>query len=118
MLIEKKKDGFIAWHQAALEGSLEAMEILRSWVKEAELNTDEMLLVPDADGYTAFPLAAGNNHAETRKKMWVWAEETQLNPKELKKNLFLAKDKDGFIAWHLAALNGSFSSNGDITELG
>jgi hypothetical protein len=38
--------------------------------------------------------------------MWVWAEETQLNPKELKKNLFLAKDKDGYIAWHRAAQYG------------
>ena len=44
------------------------MEILRSWVKEAELNTDELLLVPTADGYTAFQLAEENNHVETLRK--------------------------------------------------
>jgi len=58
LFLAKDKYGRIAWHRAALNGSLEAMETLRSWVKEAELNTDELLLVPTADGYTAFQLEA------------------------------------------------------------
>jgi ankyrin repeat protein len=86
------------------------METLRSWVKEAELNTDELLLVPTADGHTAFQLAAQHNKVETQKKMWLWAEETQLNPKELKKNLFLATKKYGRIALNQAALNGSLEA--------
>ena len=65
------------------------------------------MLVPTADGYTAFQLAAHNNHVQTLKIMWLWAEETDLNPKELKKNLFLAKDKYGRIAWPQAAIKGS-----------
>jgi ankyrin repeat protein len=58
------------------------------------------LLFPIEDGYTAFQIAAENNHVETLKKMWVWAEETELNLEDLKKNLFLAKDNYGYIAWH------------------
>jgi len=81
LFLAKNKYGRIKWHLAPLNGRLGAMETLRSWVKEAELNTDELLLVPTADGYTAFQLAVENNHVETLKKMWVWAEETQLNPK-------------------------------------
>ena len=106
LFLAKNKYGLTAWHQAALNGSLKSMQTLRSLVKDAELNTDELLLISTADGYTAFQLAARKNHVETLKKMWLWAEETELNPKELKKNLFLAKDNDGYIAWHLAALNG------------
>ena len=51
-------------------------------------------------------MAALNDHVETLLKMWIWAEESQLNPKELKKNLFLAKDNDAFIGWHLPSLEG------------
>jgi len=42
--------------------------------------------------------------------MWVWAEETNLSPKELKKSLFLASDVNGYIAWHLANLEGSIEA--------
>jgi hypothetical protein len=34
------------------------------------------------------------------KKLSIWAEESQLDPNELKKNIFLAKEKYGYIAWH------------------
>jgi len=76
LLLGKDKEGYIAWHRAAEEGSLEALETLRRWVKEVELNTDELLLVETGDGHTAFHLAAWKNHAVTLKKLWVWAEET------------------------------------------
>jgi len=68
LFLAKDKYERIAWHLAPLNGRRGAMEILRSWVKEAELNTDELLLVPTADGYTAFQLAEENNHVETLRK--------------------------------------------------
>jgi len=49
LFLVKNNYGRIAWHRAALNGNLEAMETLRSWVKEVELNTDELLLVPTLD---------------------------------------------------------------------
>jgi hypothetical protein len=38
--------------------------------------------------------------------LWVLAKEIQLNPRDLKKKLFLAKNKYGCIAWHQAAQYG------------
>jgi hypothetical protein len=93
LFLAKNKYGGIAWHQAAIKGSQQALETLWSWVKEAKLNTVELLLFPTEDGYTAFQIAAQNNHVETLKKMWLWADETELKPKDLKKNLFLTKNK-------------------------
>ena len=57
-----------------------------------------MLLFQIGEGETAFHWAAQKNHVETLKKLWFWAEETQPNPTVVKKNLFLGKDKDGYIA--------------------
>ena len=46
--------GYNAWHQAAEQGSLQALETLWIWTKEVELNTDELLLAQNLNGYTAF----------------------------------------------------------------
>ena len=110
LFLAKDKYECIAWHRAAEEGSLEALETLWSWAKEAELNPDELLLFPTCEGNTAFHWAAQKNHVETLKKMWVWAEELQLIRKELKKNLSLAKDKYKCIAWHRAAYGCSLET--------
>ena len=65
------------------------------------------MLAQNGDGQTAFQIAAEKNHVDTINKMWVWAEKTKHKAKDMKKNLFLSKDKYGFIAWHRAALYGS-----------
>ena len=94
MFLAKDTYGYIAWHRAVRYGSLEALETLWILAKELELNTHELLLSQSVDGKTAFQLVAKNN-VKTLLKMWVWAEEMELLPKELKKDLFLAKDNDG-----------------------
>ena len=75
-----------------------------------ELKADELLLAQTRDGLTAFQIAAEKNRVETRMKMWVWAEETQFNPKDLKNKFFLAKDINGYIAWHRAEKFGSLEA--------
>jgi len=87
LFLSKHKYGRIAWNQAAIKGNLEASDTLRCWGKEAEQNTDELLLVQTGDVYMAFQLAAESNHVETLKKLWVWAEETQLLPKRVDKEI-------------------------------
>jgi len=42
--------------------------------------------------------------------LWVWAEEAQQQANELKKYLLLAKDKQGYTAWHRAAHNCSLEA--------
>jgi ankyrin repeat protein len=107
LFLAKDNYGFIAWHYAAEEGSLQALETLWSWGKEVELNTDELLLARSGVGLTAFQLAAENNDVKTLHKLWSWAEEGQLNRNELKKKLILAKDQYGYTAWQRAAPQGS-----------
>jgi len=110
LFLDKDNYWYIAWHVAALGGSLEALETLWKWVRELERNTDELLLTETGNGYIAFQLAAWENHVEMLKTLWVWAEETQLNPNELKKKLFVVKDQKRFIAWHRSAIEGTLSA--------
>ena len=44
LLLVKDNHGFTAWHQAALNGSLEALETLLRFAKIAELKPDEIVL--------------------------------------------------------------------------
>jgi len=74
LLLAKDKDGYTAWHRAADKGSLHALEILRNWAKEAELNPEELLLAQNGTGYTAWQIAAHKSHLEELKKLWVWAK--------------------------------------------
>jgi ankyrin repeat protein len=106
LFLVKDNVGSSAWHWAAYSGSLEALETLRNFAKEAEINTDELLLAQIVDEHTAFHLAAKENQVKVLKKMWVWAEETKPNPNKLRKKLFLAKNNVGFTAWHIAAFFG------------
>ena len=76
LLTERDDYGYNTWHRAARQGRLEALETLWSLAKEAELNTDELLLAQTRDGYTAFLLAAEKNHVGILKRLWVWAEES------------------------------------------
>jgi hypothetical protein len=50
LLLTKDNFGQMAWQQAALGDSLEALETLWSWAKELELNTDELLTAEDKHG--------------------------------------------------------------------
>jgi ankyrin repeat protein len=100
-------DGSIAWHTAALGGSLDALELLWSWAKEMELNASELLLAKNGEGCTAFQMSAEENHLETLKRMWVWTEEAHFNPNELKKKLLLTRDIYGDNVWHQAVLGGN-----------
>ena len=86
------------------------MQTLWIWAKQAELIPGELLLAESLDGETAFHCAADENHVETIKKLWVWAEEAQLNTKELKKKLWLSKEKYGYTAWQLAEGSGSLEA--------
>ena len=66
MFLAKEKNGYIAWVLAALKSSVQALETLWSWVKEVEINPDELLLDQTEDGRTtAFQFAAQKNHVET-----------------------------------------------------
>jgi hypothetical protein len=40
LLLAKDNYGYIAWHRAAVKGSLEALEALRVWVKEVGQGSD------------------------------------------------------------------------------
>jgi ankyrin repeat protein len=102
----EKKYNCIGCDQPAERDSLEALDILQSWAKEAEINTDKSLLTQTGEGEISFKLAEEKNFIQTLKKMWDWAEEKQMNTKKLKKSLFLAKSKNGYTAWHRAAEGG------------
>ena len=79
LLLYTDSYGYTAWHRAAAEGSLEALELLWSLAKEAKLNTDEFLLAQTRKGYTAFLLAARNNSTilETEISCAYMVSETQ-----------------------------------------
>lgn len=42
LLLDKDNQGYRAWDRAAQFGSLEALETLKSWKKEAELYRDQL----------------------------------------------------------------------------
>ena len=44
LLLAKDHYGYTAWDRAAIEGSLEALETLWCWAKEAGLNLNKCLL--------------------------------------------------------------------------
>jgi len=51
LLLARERHGYIAWHRAAAKGNLQALETLRSWNKEAELNPDNLLLAINEEGH-------------------------------------------------------------------
>ena len=86
--------------------SLEALERLRSWAMEAELNPRELLLAQSEEGLNALHMVTKENHVVLLQALWFWAEQVQHNANKLKKKLFLAKDKYGNTAWHPVASFG------------
>jgi len=40
------------------------------------------------------------------EKIWVFGKEAQLEPNKLKNQFLLAKDRDGYTAWHRVADKG------------
>jgi hypothetical protein len=64
-------------YRAAILGSLEALEKIWSRAKEAELNTDELLLAQTGEGLNAIQLTAQKNHVDTLQRIWVWAKENK-----------------------------------------
>jgi len=73
---------------AAKTGCLEALEKLWVWVKEANLNGNELkyklLLAKDQHGHIAWDRAAKNGNLRALETLWNWAKEVDLNPDELK----------------------------------
>ena len=70
MLLFIDSAGFMVWHRAAGKDCLQSLDTLWSFVKEAELNTDEFLLAQPGKGYTGFLLAAECNIVDTLNIMW------------------------------------------------
>ena len=68
------------WHRAERFSKFEALETLCSWAKEAELNTDELLLAKNKQGYIARQLATQRRYIDVSEKQEIWAIEAQLNP--------------------------------------
>jgi ankyrin repeat protein len=66
-----------------------------------------LLLLQSKEGLTTLQLAVKENHVGILQKLRVLAEGEQQNSNELKKNLLLAKDNEGFTAWHYAARCGN-----------
>jgi len=97
LFLAKDKYGCIAWHRAAQNGNLWALETLWIWSKGAEINRNELLLAQTGEGFTASQLAAENKNIEILKGLCFWAEEAQLNPNELQKNLLLVKKSMGIL---------------------
>ena len=60
----------MVWHREAGKGCLQSLDTVWSFVKEAELNTDEFLLAQPGNGYTGFLLAAECNIVDTLNIMW------------------------------------------------
>jgi hypothetical protein len=71
LLLAEEKYGDTAWQLIAYRGYLEALEIIWSWAKEAELNPQELLLAKNKNGFTAWQIAAEKCHLEMLKKLWV-----------------------------------------------
>ena len=69
-----------------------------------------MLLARAEEGETALHVSVQTEQVEKLNIMWVEAEKENLNTNEVKKNLLAAKDKNGYIAWHTAALFGSLEA--------
>ena len=69
----------------------EALETLWCLAKEAEINTDELLLAQSMVRFTAFLFAAAYNFVGTLNRMWDCAEETHLNPKSKIMNCYYLK---------------------------
>jgi ankyrin repeat protein len=80
LLLATDKYGYIAWHQAAERGSLQAIETLWIWAKEVGLNMDELLLAKNKQGDTARLLATKRRHLDVVEKLGVWENKAQLNP--------------------------------------
>jgi hypothetical protein len=53
------------WHIAAVAGSIDTLEALWICSKEAEINTEKLLITDTGEGYTALHLEAKNNLVET-----------------------------------------------------
>ena len=109
-LLAKDHHGYTAWDRAAIECSLEALETLWCCAKEAELNSDILLVAQNEKGNTAWKMATQEIHLEVMKTLWVWAKNASLDPHELTKKLLLAKDKYGYTAWDRAAIEGNLEA--------
>jgi len=119
-----------ALHTAAMEDNASIIEFLLESLKSGEdLNSvTEMLLATDRRGRTALHKAAENDSIHALKKIWEWvgkvttssdttrtsAEGEEMQPNQIKKELFLAEDKNGNMAWHAAAQTGSVKALGTL----
>ena len=109
MLLAKDHGRKTAWHWAAQEGHIKAVENLWGWAKVQITQGDlknELLLGKDLEGRTAWHGAAKRGRVEMLVKLWDWAKELQLKQEELRNQMYLSKDMFGQTAWHMAAGEG------------
>jgi len=56
---------------------------------------------------TPWNIAARQEHTGVLEKLLDWAKELQLKPEELRNEVFLSKDEDNKMVWHMAARQGN-----------
>jgi len=95
LLLGKDIYGHTVWYRAVEKGNLYALEVSWIWVKEVEVNTNEILLVENNKVETDFHIAIEKNNVNILEKMMFWGKEAQINQNELKKKLLLVKDNYG-----------------------
>jgi ankyrin repeat protein len=91
MLLATDRRGRTAWHKAAENDSVQALEEIWQWAEEVN----------------AWQVTAARDHSETSDTTRAPAEEEELQPNQVKNQLFQAKDQYGNTAWHGAAQSGS-----------
>jgi ankyrin repeat protein len=91
LLLDKDSQGQTAWHNAAENDSLGALKNIWEW----------------AEAVTTWQEGAERGHSDASDTTRASVEEEELQPYQLKKQLFLDKDKYGNTAWHGAAQSGS-----------
>jgi predicted transcriptional regulator len=88
-----------AWHLAAENSSIEVLEKILEWAKEAQVNTNELknklILTKSGAGISAWHLAAEKSSANALGKLWGWAKEAQLNSGELQNKLLFGQYWNG-----------------------
>jgi ankyrin repeat protein len=91
MLLATDCRGRTAWHKAAENDSVQALEEIWQWAEEVN----------------AWKVTAARDYSETSDTTRAPAEEGEVQPNQIKNQLFQAKDQYGNTAWHGAAQSGS-----------
>ncbi|GJQ79873.1 hypothetical protein Trydic_g18321 [Trypoxylus dichotomus] len=97
-------------HQVVSDGNLNMLDILWSWIKEAQLDTvsdiGRLLLVKDENSATLWHEVAKQGHADILEQLYKWTI-SLLNPNFIR-TILLHKDIFRKTLWHYAISNGNF----------